>query len=75
MVIMQIKSTGANKTLSSWIRVNGSTIVADTNVQNTLVSTNDQKTVSMEFCFPLVAGDYFEIMMSGDSTNLSIVSI
>jgi len=71
--LMHITSTGANKVLDMWIRVNGAD-VARTNVNTTLVNTNDSKTVSMEFCFDMTAGQYMEVIMSGDSTNLSLIA-
>lgn len=69
----EIVSSGANKTLDVWVKING-TNVPNSNSKNIIVSTNDQKYISHNISFSATAGQYVEIWMSGDSTNLSLVA-
>lgn len=80
---LQLTSTSAAaKNVAVWLCVNGYSIVSPVNIgvadSATLVTItgNDQNAVAAwNFVINLTAGDYFELMWSADSTNVTIRSV
>jgi hypothetical protein len=68
---LQVTSSSAGKTLDVWYRVNG-TDVPNSNVIVGIVNANDHKLSTVTMVLTLTAGQYIELVMSGDSTNLSL---
>ena len=71
IAIIQTTSSAANKTLDFWFRVNG-TDVTNSNCKSVIENSGQTDISVVGFCFPMTAGQYFELMVSGDSTNLSL---
>lgn len=69
----QINSTSANKNMDLWIRVNG-TDVPNSLSKNNIANSNDEKDIAHIITVPIVAGDYIEIVINGDSTDLTLTS-
>lgn len=70
----QLTSTTANKIMDFWIRVNGSD-VANSNDKITVTNGNDIRVLPMGgFILTLTAGQYIEFWMSGNSTDLSVIT-
>lgn len=65
--------SGTNKTLETWVRVNGADVPA-TNNQIFIRTAGRERTSIQTSLGPLSVGDFVEIMMSGDSTSLQIVA-
>lgn len=74
MVVAQTTSSAANKTLDFWFRVNGTTDVPRSNLKTVITNAGDSAVIMLEFCFAITAGQYVELMVSGDSTSLSLPS-
>lgn len=70
---LQASTASAGKTLDIWIRKNG-TDIPNTNVKTIMANANDQKDTVVDLCFPLVAGDYIEMWINGDSTSIVLTS-
>ena len=64
---------GAIATLDIWFRING-TDVANSNTKITLVNASDQKKTTIVRAISMTAGQYLEVVMSGDTTNLSLLA-
>lgn len=74
IVNFQLKGSGSNKIHSLWLKVDG-TNVAYALSQNEIVNANDTKDITFAFQFPMAAGQYLEVWMSGTATSLQIQSI
>ena len=70
---LSVTASGAGKILDAWFRVNGSD-VANSNIKVSIVNSNDQKLVTATAVLTLTAGQYVELVMSGDSTTLSLLA-
>jgi hypothetical protein len=70
---LEVTSTSAGKTLDIWFRING-TDVANSNVKIGIVNANDHKLSTATTILTLTAGQYVEMVMSGDSTNISLAA-
>lgn len=66
-------SSGANKTLDLWIRINGSDLI-NSNSKIRVVNSNDQKRLTISIPFTLNVNDYVELWMNGDDTSLRLLS-
>jgi len=69
----QVASSSANKEAYFWFRVDGVDIPRTTTALQ-LVNNNDQKSVTLVYIYTFLAGQYFEIIMGGSSTSVSIVA-
>lgn len=67
----EVDSTSAGKTIDLWVRVNGND-VPNSNCKITLANANDQKDISHVLNFPMLASQYVEVWINGDSQNLSL---
>jgi len=66
-------TSGANKLLDIWIKVNG-TNLANSNSKIRVVNSNDQKRLTISIPFTLNANDYVELWMSGDDVHLRLLA-
>ncbi len=73
MLLKVSLTSGASKTFRFWLRKNG-VDVANSGNEIDLVNANDTKTATMPFQMYLAANDYIQIMMSGTSTSLQLLS-
>jgi len=67
-------SSAAAKDVAIWLRVNG-VDVPDSATLITLTGNNENTVAAWNFVINLAAGDYFELIWSADSTNVSIRSV
>lgn len=69
---LQLQSTSASsKTVVIWARING-TDVPKSATDITIAGNNSQQVAAWNFMFPMVAGQYFELVWAADSTTVSL---
>jgi hypothetical protein len=66
-------SSGSNKLLDIWIKVNG-TNLANSNSKIRVANGNDQKRLTISIPFTLNANDYVELWMSGNDVHLRLLA-
>ena len=66
-------TSGANKLLDIWVKVNG-TNLANSNSKVRVVNSNDQKRLTISIPFTLNINDYIELWMSGDNVHLRLLA-
>ena len=66
-------TSGANKLLDIWIKVNG-TNLSNSNSKVRVVNSNDQKRLTISIPFTLNFNDYVELWMSGDDVHLRLLA-
>lgn len=67
----QVASSAANKEAYFWLRKNGAD-VPRTTMTVQIVNANDQKTVTLVFTYNFLVGDYFEVVLGGNSTAINL---
>lgn len=65
-------SSGSTQLVWIWPRVNG-VDVPDSNTKITIQGSNAASVAAWNFILPMYAGDYFELMVASDSTNVSLL--
>jgi len=64
---------GANREMSFWFRKNGVDVARSRSVQF-IFTTNDIQNTTVAFHIPMVAGDYIEAVMHGDTVQLKLAA-
>lgn len=67
-------SSGSTQIIWIWPRVNGVDI-PDSNTKLTVQGSNAATVAAWNFILPMYAGDYFELMIASDSTNVSLLQV
>lgn len=70
---LEAETTSANKEAYFWLRVDGSDVArSGHNIE--LVNANDKKSVTLVYQYTFTAGQYFEVMLGGNSTDIQIAA-
>lgn len=67
-------STGSNKNMAIWFRKNGNDVVRSNTTLR--ISSGNPQILAVSFVLPCTTpGDYYELVMSGETTNCQILAV